>query len=97
MLNHIKSLLDEASRVDERYGLKAGEGCEAGGSEGLDIFKSSFDRFKMRNRKHQKGTSTWNVTRWAINDADKFENLIDKLGKFVDGLESITKLITRTA
>jgi hypothetical protein len=85
--------LDEAGRVDERYGVKADppQGCEVSTSRGLDIFKESFERFKSRIRKHQKDTSAWKVTRWAIHDADKFENIIDRLKGFVDGLEAITK------
>ena len=93
ILWNIKSLLDEAGRVDERYGIKADvlQGPEVSTSRGINIFKESFDRFKSRIRKHQKETSAWNVTRWAIHDADKFEGVINRLEKFVDGLESITK------
>jgi len=93
ILNNIKSLLDEAGRVDDRYGLSsnAPQGSEVSTSKGLDIFKGSFERFKFRIRKHQKETSAWKVTRWAIHDADKFENMINRLKGFVDGLESITK------
>jgi hypothetical protein len=74
ILNNIKSLLDEASRVDERYGVKADppHGLELSASKGFDIFKGSFEGFKSRIRKHQKDTSAWKVTRWAIHDADKF-------------------------
>ena len=93
ILWNVKSLLDEAGRVDERYGIKADvlQGPEVSTSRGINIFKESFDRFKSRIRKHQKETSAWNVTRWAIHDADKFEGVINRLEKFVDGLESITK------
>jgi ubiquitin-protein ligase len=93
ILNNIKSLLDEAGRVDERYGVKADppQGCEVSNSRGLDIFNGSFERFKSRIRKHQKDTSAWTVTRWAIHDADKFEGIIDRLKGFADGLEAITK------
>jgi len=93
ILNNIKSLLDEAGRVDERYGVKADPppGCEVSTSRGLDIFKGSFERFKSRIRKHQKDTSAWKVTRWAVHDAEKFEGIINRLKGFVDGLEAITK------
>jgi ubiquitin-protein ligase len=93
ILWNVKSLLDEAGRVDERYGIKADvlQGPEVSASRGINIFKESFDRFKSRIRKHQKETSAWNVTRWAIHDADKFEGVINRLEKFVNGLESITK------
>ena len=93
ILHNIRSLLDEAGRVDERYGLKADtlQGSEVSDSRGMSIFKGSFERFKNRIRKHQKETSSWNITRWAIHDAKKFEDMINRLEKFVDGLESITK------
>lgn len=93
ILNNIKYLLDEAGRVDERYGLNStvAQGSEVSTSKGLEIFKGSFERFKSRIRKHQKETSAWKVTRWAIHDADKFEGMLNRLKEFVDGLESITK------
>lgn len=94
ILNNIKSLLDEAGRVDERYGLQSvPRGSEFTTSRGLDIFKRSFEKFKARIRKHQKDTSAWNVTRWTIHDAKEFEVMINRLGNFVDGLESITKAL----
>jgi hypothetical protein len=93
ILNNIKSLLEEAGKVDERYGLTSNipQGSEVSTSRGLDIFKGSFERFKSRIRKHQKKTSAWKVTRWAIHDAGKFEGMLNRLKEFVDGLESITK------
>jgi hypothetical protein len=93
ILNNIKSLLEEAGKVDERYGLTSDipKGSEVSTSRGLDIFKGSFERFKSRIRKHQKATSAWKVTRWAIHDAEKFEGMLNRLKEFVDGLESITK------
>lgn len=92
ILNNIKSILDEAGKVDERYGLKADKapGSEISTSRGIEIFKGSFERFKSRIRKHQKKTTVWHVTRWAIHDADKFEGMINRLKDFVDGLESLT-------
>lgn len=93
ILNNIKSLLDEAGKVDERYALSSNvsQGSEVSISRGLDIFKGSFERFKSRIRKHQRETSAWKVTRWAMHDADKFEGMLGRLKEFVDGLESLTK------
>ncbi|KAH6688812.1 prion-inhibition and propagation-domain-containing protein [Leptodontidium sp. MPI-SDFR-AT-0119] len=93
VLNNIKNLLDEASQVDRRYGSGNDrfQGSELSTSRGLVMFKSSFDRFKSRIKMHQKDASTWQVTRWALYDGKKFEELIDRLDRFVDGLESITK------
>lgn len=91
ILNNTKSLLDEANRVDDRYGSKLPpESSSLTTSRGVDIFKGSFERFKSRIRKNQKEASAWKVTRWAIHDSEKFEVLIDRLKDFVDGLESIT-------
>ncbi|KUJ14769.1 uncharacterized protein LY89DRAFT_122019 [Mollisia scopiformis] len=91
-LHNIKSLLDQASQVDDRYGNKSPPpGWDLSTSRGLNVFKTSFERFKTNIKRHQKKTSAWKVTRWAIHDADKFEALINRLKDFVDGLESITK------
>ncbi len=89
----MKSLLDEADEVDEKYKLEMVglPSSELSTSEGLAIFKSSFGRFKSRIRKHQKVASMWKVTRWTLHDGKKFEDLINRLEKFVNGLESITK------
>lgn len=77
----------------DRYGLEAeiSRGSEVSTSRGMSLFKGSFDLFKSQIRRHQRLTSTWNVTRWAIHDAKKFEDMINRLKDFVDGLESITK------
>ena len=93
ILHNIKALLDEAGEVDGRYKSQNEEvpGSELSDSRGIVIFKSSFDRWKSRILKHQKETSTWKVARWALHDGQKFEDLINRLEKFVDGLESITK------
>ncbi|KAF8866227.1 hypothetical protein BDZ45DRAFT_735513 [Acephala macrosclerotiorum] len=92
ILNNIKSLLDEASQVDARYGPRSPtQSSEVSTPRGLDIFRTPFERFKFNIKSHQKETSAWNVTRWAIHDSDKFEALIGRLREFVDGLESITK------
>ena len=56
----------------------------------MNIFKGPFDIFKNRIRVHQKKISAWNVTRWAIHDAGKFEDMVNRLKEYIDGLESIT-------
>ncbi|KAL5323474.1 hypothetical protein ACEPPN_008011 [Leptodophora sp. 'Broadleaf-Isolate-01'] len=90
-LRLIKSLLDEAGRAHERIGLKpTPQGSELPTSRGLDIFKSSFERFKSRIRKDQKELTSWTVTQLAIHNAPTFENQISRLKDLVDGLESIT-------
>ncbi|KAH8816506.1 hypothetical protein F5884DRAFT_896275 [Xylogone sp. PMI_703] len=89
--NMIKILIDQIlSQKWNEYSANALQGLEGSSSVGINIFKGSFDRFKSRIRRHQKETSAWNVTRWAIHDAKKFERVINRLEKFVDGLENIT-------
>jgi ubiquitin-protein ligase len=97
ILNNIRLLLQEADKVDERYGLKvvAGGSSDISMSVGLNIFKDSFERFKGRIKKNQKQKSAWKVTRWAIHDATKFETLINRLEKYVDGLEKLTDSLGR--
>ncbi|KAL5324085.1 hypothetical protein ACEPPN_008628 [Leptodophora sp. 'Broadleaf-Isolate-01'] len=93
ILYNIKTLLDDAGQVDRKYRLEADDRpcSEVPTPRGIALFKSSFDRFKSRITKHQKDTTRWQVTRWALHDGKRFQDLIDRLEKFVDGLESITK------
>ncbi|KAF7943347.1 hypothetical protein EAE96_011274 [Botrytis aclada] len=88
ILNNIKSLLEEGSKINKKYGETSSTPQMM--SQGMQIFNTSFDRFKFRIRKHQKDTSTWKVTSWVVHDARKLESLIERLKRYVDGLESIT-------
>lgn len=88
ILNDIKSLLEEGSKINKKYGEISPSSQLT--SQGMQSFKTSFERFKSRIRKHQKDTSAWKVTSWAVHDARKFESLIERLKRFFDGLESIT-------
>ncbi|KAM0154788.1 hypothetical protein ACHAPG_006318 [Botrytis cinerea] len=67
ILNNIKSLLEEGSTNNEKYGETSPSSQLT--SQGMQIFKTSFERFKSRIRKHQKDTSAWKVTSWAVHDA----------------------------
>lgn len=89
ILNNIKLLLDEGARINKKYGETPG--TQHSTSQGMQVFKTSFDRFKSRIRKHQRDASAWKVTSWAVHDAKNFESLIERLRRYVDGLESITK------
>jgi ubiquitin-protein ligase len=97
ILNNIKSLLQDVDQVDQRYGLKSSPGkhSDVSTSVGINIFRSSFERFKSRIKHNQKQKSTWTVTRWAIHDAAKFEVMINRLEKYVDGLEKLTDSLGR--
>lgn len=91
ILFNIKTLLDNASKVDKQYGEELIPSLELCVSKGQDIFKGTFERFRGRVQKHQQDASPRKVARWAIHDANKFEDTINRLEKFVDGLENITK------
>lgn len=92
-LNNIKAILEEAGKVDTKYGPPNNirQSRELSTSKGIDIFKGSYERFKMRVKKHQKDTSTWKTTQWAIHDSKKFEESVNRLEKLMDGLEKVTK------
>jgi ubiquitin-protein ligase len=97
ILNNIRILLQDADQVDEKYGLRAspGKGSDVSTSLGMNIFRDSFERFKARMRQNQNQKSTWKVTRWAIHDAVRFETMIGRLEKYVDGLEKLTDSLGR--
>jgi ubiquitin-protein ligase len=91
-LYNIKSLLDDAGLVVERYKAKEDTAQESAvqSRNGLDIFRASYEQIKLRIRKQQTDASAWEVTRWAIHDAKSYSNTISRLQQFVDGLEKVT-------
>jgi ubiquitin-protein ligase len=91
-LFNIKSLLDDAGLVIERYKASGDTSKNAvvQAHAGLELFRAPFEQFKLRIRKQQKDASTWKVTRWAIHDAKAYNNTISRLQQFVDGLEKVT-------
>jgi ubiquitin-protein ligase len=90
-LQSIEFLLTETQKYDEKYGLKEDEAANIRASRGLNIFKSTFNRFKENNRRNQKQKSVLTVTKWAIFAADHFGTKIARLRGFIDGLENVTK------
>ncbi|KAK8004811.1 ubiquitin-conjugating enzyme E2-16 kDa [Apiospora arundinis] len=90
-------LLAKADVVTERYAL---ESTASSGHaylqemtqtpRGMLVLRDSFQKFKERVRKNQKQKSAWEVTRWSVHDCARFEALVDKIRKLLDGLESIT-------
>ncbi|EPE27926.1 UBC-like protein [Glarea lozoyensis ATCC 20868] len=91
-LYNIKSLLDDAGLVVERYNAKEEITQESAVQihNGLDIFRASYEQVKLRIRKQQTNASAWEVTRWAVHDAKSYSNTISRLQQFVDGLEKVT-------
>ncbi|KAH7309219.1 prion-inhibition and propagation-domain-containing protein [Stachybotrys elegans] len=98
-LHQLKLLLCKADVINGRYALPEEEATVAQkqlagtSSHGMDIFRESFERFRMRISKSQKQKSVWTVTRWAIHDYQRFETLVDQITKLLDALESITSAL----
>jgi hypothetical protein len=91
-LFNIKSLLDDAGLVIERYKTSGDTSRNAvvQAHAGLELFRAPFEQIQSRIRKQQKDTPIWKVTRWAIHDAEAYSNTISRLQQFVDGLEKVT-------
>lgn len=78
-----------ASEEQERA-AELSERRDASDSKGMTIFRDSYQRFKDKISKNQKDKSLWQVTRWSIQDYEKFERLVTNIRDLVDALESIT-------
>ncbi|KAK7971455.1 hypothetical protein PG989_016471 [Apiospora arundinis] len=96
-LCQLHGLLTKADGFTERYALESTpSSAHAYVQEmtqtprGMLVLRDSFQKFKERVRMNQKQKSMWKVTRWSVYDCTQFENLVDKIRKLLDGLESIT-------
>lgn len=89
-LLHLHRLLAEADVVTSRYEPDVTLALEPPISQGLSIFRESFEQFKARIRKSQKQKSHWKVTRWAIHDMARFKALVTNIKDLIEGLEGIT-------
>ncbi|KAI0894642.1 prion-inhibition and propagation-domain-containing protein [Annulohypoxylon nitens] len=99
-LNQLQNLLAKADTITGRYAseeqervAELSERCVASDSKGMAIFRDSYQRFKNKIRKNQKDKSLWQVTRWSIQDYERFERLITNIRDLVDALESITSAL----
>lgn len=57
----------------------------------LQIWKTSFDRFRTALRRKQRKTSASKILRWSIRDADKFEILVDRASELLRDLNEMTR------
>jgi hypothetical protein len=93
-LNNIRLLLEKVDHVDDKYNIEPSisrnKKALNQGPHGLQVFKTTFERFKSQIKKSQKEASPWKVTQWVVHDETKLRGIIDRLREYVDGLESIT-------
>ena len=95
-LECIISLLTDAEKLQENYGVR---GLEGQGKESipwslvsknnLDLFKLTLKRFLLRNPKEAaeyRKYKVWAKLKWAIHDKQKFQGLINDLKEVVDQL-----------
>ncbi|KAK6839221.1 P-loop containing nucleoside triphosphate hydrolase [Apiospora arundinis] len=97
-LCQLRDLLTKADVVTGRYALEstqayAHEMAAQQTPRGMLVLRDSFQKFKERVRANQKQKSVWEVTRWSVRDCAQFEDLVDKIRKLLDGLESITNAL----
>ena len=55
----------------------------------MNIFKSSYRRFRVRFAINQTRFGVLARTKWAIHDKSKFEGLVVHLREFIDGLNQV--------
>ncbi|KAH6667972.1 hypothetical protein B0J14DRAFT_567319 [Halenospora varia] len=93
-LLHLKLLFANTDELAKQYGIRIEE-KEVNGvvrSYGaVQIWKSSFDRYRDILRRTQKKASVMKVTRWSIRDAKKFETLVDRASELMRDLNDMTK------
>ena len=97
-LEQIRNLLDDATKLQERYGVKVFEDCNAIAAATLDpvsknlatMFKIAYKRFISRlNPSDGNAPGLTTKIRWAIRDRAEFMGLIVTLKGFVDRLFQI--------
>ncbi|KAI1089862.1 prion-inhibition and propagation-domain-containing protein [Rostrohypoxylon terebratum] len=99
-LNQLRNLLAKADTITGRYASEEqeraselSERCVTSDSKGMTIFRDSYQQFKNKIKKNQKDKSLWQVTRWSIQDYERFERLVTNIRDLVDALESITSAL----
>jgi Prion-inhibition and propagation len=97
-LEQIRNLLDDATKLQERYGVKVFDDSNAFSAATMDpmsknlatMFKIAYKRFSSRLNPSDGNTSGLTMKiRWAIRDRAKFMGLIVTLKGFVDRLFQI--------
>ncbi|RYP14985.1 hypothetical protein DL765_005982 [Monosporascus sp. GIB2] len=88
-------LLGKADIVSENYSLKDEDPREGSDSKGLAVLRDTFERIREGIHKNQKQKSVRKVTKWAVHDHAKFEDLVHKIGALLDGLEKVLEALGR--
>ncbi|KAH7019739.1 prion-inhibition and propagation-domain-containing protein [Ilyonectria destructans] len=104
VLVSICRLLGESSALQERYGLKPVQPATGSAdvrattvSRGpMERFIKDFKALQVRMEDKQLGVAKTAKIRWAINDKDKFEKLVQELSHFVSKLNDSFPTPTRT-
>lgn len=94
ILEQIQSLMAEANKVQDRYGVCRAEALIEDDDMSTDLisrnslatFMSSYRRFRGRFSEHIPKPKLGTRVRWAIFDENRFEILIKTLRDFVDNL-----------
>lgn len=103
-LVHLIKLFHDEKELRKRYGLRHGQATMVAASQsstvgpltswtaaGTNILSQRFIDLKRRIEKTQKHASIRSVAKWAIEDKEKFAELIGHVKDLVDDLEGITK------
>ena len=85
ILQCIHVLLEDTHRLQVRYVIKQLKDAKGQSIRKTALHRFSMFRVRMGNRQDQ--TSIVRKALWAIHDKAKFENLINDIRQFVDGLE----------
>jgi Prion-inhibition and propagation len=95
-LECIISILTDAEKLQETYGVRGSEGQRKESiswslvsKNNLDLFKLTLKRFLLRNPKEAaeyRKYKIWAKLKWAIHDKQKFQGLINDLKELVDQL-----------
>jgi hypothetical protein len=91
----IKSIFDDSSTLEKRYGLDRNvanghqQGSELQRRESAALQQIE-ERFRFVAIGRQTDASLWKKTTWAIRDKKKFDSLISDLAFYVGGLENLS-------
>ena len=96
-LELIKALFSDTEKLEKEYGVKVATRDEENPDSGVDplsrnsmnVFKTSYKRFWVRNAASSARPGVISKTKWAIHDKAKFEDLRGHLKDFIDGLHEI--------
>ena len=106
-LTHIVMLFKDESKIRKKYGLRQDHPMPKGLAKAHPILRApiawtsssttflsqKFGEFKSRLANTQKQASYAALARWAIEDKEKFMELVQHLKDLIDDLESLTRYL----